>query len=62
MTCWERSSHSNLNPTMFVGLAPWKKEDKILLICHVTTRSKCHVTLQVGCPHPKLPPCYVWGP
>ena len=31
-------------------------------ICHVTTISKSHMTLQVGFSHPKSPPCQVWGP
>ena len=32
------------------------------LMCLLGTISKCHVTLWMWFPHPKLPPCYVWCP
>ena len=41
---------------------PCKSRDIASLICHVTTQSICHVTLWVGFPHPKSPPCKVWCP
>ena len=62
MTCWVGSSHSSHHPAKFVDLANCKREDKIFLICHVTTQFKCHVTLWVGLPPPKSSPCQVWGP
>ena len=45
MTCWVGSSHSSLHPAKFVDLVPCESEDKIFLICHVTTQLRCHVTL-----------------
>ena len=50
MTCWVESSKS-------VDLVPCKSEDKIFLICHVTTQLKCHMTLWVYFSHPKSSPC-----
>ena len=38
------------------GPCPCQSEDKIFLLCHVTTQLKCHVTLWVDFPHPKPPP------
>ena len=55
------SSHSSHHPAKFVGLASCESEAKILLICHVTTQSKCHVTLCVGSPHPKYQPTKFGG-
>ena len=57
MTCWVGFSHSSHHPAKFVGLAPFESEDIIFLIFHVTTQSKCHVTLWVVSLHPKSPPC-----
>ena len=39
MTCWVGSSHPN--QAKFVDLVPCEREDKIFLICHVTTQFKC---------------------
>ena len=36
---------------------PCGSGDITFFICHVTTISKCHVTLWVESPHPKSPPC-----
>ena len=36
------------HPAKFVGLASCDSENKIFLICHVTTQSKYQVTLWVG--------------
>ena len=36
---------------------PCESGDITFFICHVTTISKCHVTLWVESPHPKSPPC-----
>ena len=41
---------------------PCESGDITFLICHVTTISKCHVTLWVGSPLFKSPTGYVWGP
>ena len=41
------------HPAKFVGLASCDSENKIFLICHVTTKSKCYVTLWMGSPYPK---------
>ena len=62
MTCCVGSTqfYSYHTPT-FVGLAPCESEDKIILICHVTTWSMFHVTLWVRSLCPKSPPCKVWG-
>ena len=57
MTCLVGSSHSSHHPAKFMDLVPCESEDKIFLICHVTTQSKCYVTLQVDFSHPKSPPC-----
>ena len=40
MTCWVVSSHSSHHPARFVGLVPCEREDKIFLICYVTTQLK----------------------
>ena len=37
MTCWVGSSHSSDHPAMFIDLVSCEGEDKIFLICHVTT-------------------------
>ena len=37
MICWVGSSHSSHHPENFVDLVPSESEDKIFLICHVTT-------------------------
>ena len=57
MTCWVGSSHSSHDPAKFVDLVPCESEDKMFLICHVTTQLKCHVTSRVDFPHHKSPPC-----
>ena len=44
MTCWVGFSHSSHHPAKFVDLVPCEREDKIFLICYVTTQLKCHVT------------------
>ena len=56
MTCWVGSSHSSRYPAKFVDPVPCESEDKIFLICQVTTQLKCHVTLWVVFPHPKSLP------
>ena len=56
MTCWVRSSHSSHHPANFVDHVPCESEDKIFLICQVTTQLKCHVTLWVDFPHTKSSP------
>ena len=50
------------DPAKFEGLASCDSENKMFLICHVTTQSKYHVTLWVGSPHPKSVPCLVRDP
>ena len=57
MTRWVGSSHSSHYPAKFVDLVPCESEDKILLICHVITQLKCHVTLWADFSHAKSPLC-----
>ena len=45
MRCCVGSSHSSHHPAKFIDLVTSESEDKIFLICHVTTKFKRHVTL-----------------
>ena len=44
-------------PAKFGVHRPRESGDITFFICHVTVISKCHMTLWVGSPHPKSPPC-----
>ena len=44
-------------PAKFGVHRPCESEDTTFFICHVTMILKCHITLWVGSPHPKSPPC-----
>ena len=52
MTCWVGSFHSSYHSAKFVGLAHCESKDQIFLICRVTTRLICYVTLWVESLHP----------
>ena len=45
------------HPAKFGVHRPCESGDITFFICHVTTISKCHVTLWVGSSPPKWPPC-----
>ena len=45
------------HPAKFGVHKPCERRDTIFFICHVTAVSECHVTLQVGSPHPKSSSC-----
>ena len=45
------------HPAKFGVHSPCESWGITFIVCHVTTISKCHVTLWVGSPHPKPPPC-----
>ena len=45
------------HPAKFRVNRPCESGDIKFFICHVITILKCHVTLWVGFPHPKTPPC-----
>ena len=47
MTCLVGSSYSSHHPAKFVDLVPCHD----LVICHVTTQLKCHLTLWVDFSH-----------
>ena len=43
------------------GVCRPSESGDMFVVCHVTTRSKCHVTLQVRSDHTKSLPCLVWS-
>ena len=49
------------HPARLGGYRPCESGDITFFIFHVTTISKCHLTLWVGSPHPKSLPCQVWS-
>ena len=58
--CWWGTFVQSHHPAKFGIHWPCESGDKIFLICHMTTQLKCHMTLWVGSPCSKSPPCKVW--